>query len=163
MIRIAWASLAAPALLASAAAGAEVTGVADLEGAWAGEGSFQGAASRVTAEFAPALEGAFWTLDVATHFDADGAPAVFAGRAYYRFAEGAEPEGRWFDSFGSYFALTPRVEDGAFVVDWGDAGESGRSVYRLSDDGALSIEDSVLGGAEFTVFATATLRRVGAP
>jgi hypothetical protein len=158
------AALASSVLLASAATAADIAEVGDLEGDWRGEGQFRGAASYVTARFAPALDGAFWSLDVVTHADAgEGAPMRFAGRAYYRLEDGATSTGRWFDSFGGFHELSTRVEDGAFVVDWGDASVQGRSIHRLADDGALTVEDQVLGDDSARAFAVATLRRVGSP
>jgi hypothetical protein len=150
-------------LLSSCATTAlEPTPFSDFAGPWRGTGTFQGLPSVVEARFAPLQGGGVWELDiniVAT--PPSGAPVNFAGHAEYTMTDGAPTGGNWTDNQGSAYALAPRFENGALVVDWGDgAAVRGRSEYRLQDDGDLQIDDFAPSrGGEMRRFATAELQR----
>lgn len=144
--------------LGCATAMAQPFSFAALEGAWRGQGTFRGAPSEVSATFAPLFEGAAWSLDVDIRFNAgNGQPQRFQGRGGYAMRAGAPIGGSWVDNFGNAYAIAPRIEDGALIVDWG---QGGRSIYRLEADGDLHIEDSIRAAdGAWRSFATAELSR----
>lgn len=137
------------------------TPFSDFEGAWRGVGTFQGLPSAVEARFAP-IEGGAWSLDInVIATPPTGAPTNFTGHAQYTMADGAPTGGKWTDSQGSAYAIAPRFEDGALIVDWGEgAAVRGRSEYRLQEDGDLQIDDFAPNrSGEVRRFATAELRQ----
>lgn len=132
-----------------------------LEGAWRGTGTFQGMPSNVTARFAPDSDG-IWTLDIEIAAARPGGePVVFTGRARYLMEAALPVGGAWSDSMGSDYSISPRIEDGALIVDWGpEAPVRSRSEYRVQDDGDLQIDDFAPGrDGTLRRFATAELRR----
>lgn len=134
-----------------------------LEGAWRGTGTFQGMPSNVAARFEPATDGD-WTLDLeVVAARPGGEPTVFTGHARYAMAAGNPASGAWFDSLGSTYSISPRIENGVLIVDWGpEAPVRGRSEYRLQDDGDLQIEDFAPNrNGDLRRFATAELNKEG--
>ncbi|GAM99700.1 hypothetical protein U91I_03355 [alpha proteobacterium U9-1i] len=157
-----FAALASIALtIGCATAMAQPLSFSALEGQWRGQGTFRGAPSEVTATFAPMFEGAAYTLDIDVRFTpANGQPTRFQGKGGYALRNGAPVGGSWIDNFGNGYAISPRFEDNALIVDWGTATFHGRSEYRLEADGDLRVEDFVQGqGGQWQSFALAELRR----
>ena len=132
-----------------------------LAGEWHGQGQFQGAPSEVSARFAPLFDGGAWSLDIDIRFSPPGRAAMrFQGRGGYVLREGVPVGGTWVDSFANAYEITPRLEGGALVVDWGEEGVSGRSVYRALPTGGLRIEDMIQAqDGQWRTFATAELQR----
>lgn len=150
------------AIVGCASAGAQQTAspFAPFEGAWRGEGRFQGAPSQVNAEFAPLFDGAAWGLDIDIRFTpANGAQQNFSGRAGYAMRGGALTGGAWIDSAGNGYALSPNFQGGALIVGWGSERVNGRSEYRIEGDGDLIVTDSIETPQGWRPFATAELRR----
>lgn len=132
-----------------------------LSGNWRGAGSFQGSPSQVSAAFSPLFDGAAWALDIDVRFARDGAPPqAFAGRAAYVVRDGALADGVWVDSTANAYKLTPHVEEGTLIVEWGDANLAGQSTYRLVANDSLQIVDFVrTSSGEYRRFADAMLQR----
>ncbi len=141
---------------------AQSNGFGGLEGRWRGAGQFQGMPSTVEAQFAPLLGARAWALDIDIEARPPaGEPIRFSGRAQYVLRDGALAGGNWIDSQGATYALAPRRENGALIVDWSEgASVRGRSEYRIQPDGDLQIDDFVPGpDGAMRRFATAELRR----
>jgi|CXWL01.1.fsa_nt_gi hypothetical protein len=139
--------------LGCATAVAQPFSFASLEGQWRGQGTFRGAPSEVSATIEPLFDGAAWSLDIDIRFAAaNGQAQRFQGRGGYALRAGAPVGGSWVDNFGNAYAINPRIEGDALIVDWG---QGGRSEYRIEPDGDLRIEDSIGGRS----FAVAELRR----
>jgi hypothetical protein len=134
-----------------------------LVGDWAGQGQFQGALSQVSARFEPLFDGAAWALDIDIRFSPPARPPMrFQGRGNYVLREGTPVGGTWVDSFANAYEISPRFEAGALVVDWGENGVTGRSLYRRLPNGNLRIEDMIQAAdGQWRTFATAELQRTG--
>jgi len=144
-----------------ATATAQPFSFASLEGQWRGQGTFRGAPSDVSAAFAPIFDGSAYSLDIDVRFTpANGAPMRFQGRGGYALRNGAPVGGSWVDSFGNSYAIAPRLENNALIVDWGNGTVLGRSEYRIEAEGDLRIEDFVQAeDGQWRRFALAELRR----
>ncbi len=125
-------------------------------GNWAGQGQFQGAPSEVNAHFAPLFDGGAWSLDI--RFSVPGrTPMRFQGRGGYVLRDGAPVGGTWVDSFANAYEITPRLEAGALVVDWG---VTGRRFYSLLANGNLRIEDMIQApDGQWRTFSLVELQR----
>jgi hypothetical protein len=134
-----------------------------LAGEWHGQGQFQGAPSEVSARFAPLFDGVAWSLDIDIRFTPPARqPMRFQGRGNYVLREGTPVGGTWVDSFANAYEIAPRFEAGALVVDWGENGVTGRSLYRRLPNGNLRIEDMIQAAdGQWRTFATAELQRTG--
>lgn len=107
-----------------------------LTGSWAGPGQTMGNADQARLEIRPVLGGRF------LEFSYRAGP--FEGRAFYRPAPDGTWQAQWFDNRGITFPIAARATPRALTADWGSAEtESGRTVYRLAEDGRLHVTDSV--------------------
>ncbi len=134
---------------------------ASLDGQWRGQGTFRGAPSEVSATFAPIFDGGAYSLDIDVRFTPVNAqPMRFQGRGGYALRNGAPVGGSWVDNFGNAYAISPRFEHGALIVDWGNGSTLGRSEYRIEADGDLRVEDFIqTPDGQWRSFALAELRR----
>ncbi len=117
-----------------------------LGGAWTGEGTAFGSASKIQAEWDWVLAGNFFRLRLQYAAGAaDGAAPDFAGHAYYKVVEPGAYEGHWFDSMGNQYPITAKLEGESLTANWGIPGKTeGRSIYRLEDAGkGFAIIDAV--------------------
>ncbi len=133
--------------------------LATLEGSWEGEGELLGRSATFAMTWERALNGRFLRLDFSNAFaDTDPVQPVLESQAYYLLG-GPTLSGQWMDSRGVILSLRAEVVGPALVTEWtGD--ESGRTEYRVIDDDALEVIDSVLSGGEYHLFARARYRRV---
>jgi hypothetical protein len=138
-----------------------------LLGDWRGTGTVTGRASEITLQWTLDLGGSFVHLRFRNAMAADATrPAqVFEGRGYYRLPGGAgatSGTGTWIDSRGLILPVSVTISADAFQSDWGaENTERGRTIYRLTGDGALEVTDFVRAADDtYREFGRSVLRRV---
>ena len=149
-----------PLILASTSVQADVWD--DLHGRWRGEGTVRGMAAAIELEFRPVLEGRAHQLGFRNRMRGeDGKEWLFQSEATYLCAPDATCRGHWYDSRGAILPLTTRIDEGALLVEWGEAAtEQGRTRYAPQPDGSLVITDEMLDkSGAWKVFGTTTARR----
>jgi hypothetical protein len=137
-----------------------------LHGSWEGSGRTSGMASSVRFTWGPALGGKYTTLQIHNRMSgSEGQQFLFEGIAYYQLAGDADDdslEGVWVDNRGDILPLRATLASGVLTAHWGnEETETGRSQYRLLDDGTLEAIDSVMNDAgEWQEFGHAILARI---
>lgn len=119
---------------------------ASLHGCWSGGGEVSGMPAAIELEFRPALEGRGHHLRFGNRMTMrDGKVWSFRAEAIYLCADDGSCRGHWYDNRGMVLPLATTAHDDHLVVEWGDdAGERGRTTYRIVD-GGLGITDEVRG------------------
>lgn len=135
-----------------------------LEGTWTGRGTLFGRPAEFRMRWTQVLDGRFARLEFENAFPAaDSGPPnrVIAAIAFYPLEGSAPRTGWWFDSRGQTVSLAITPGDSLLDVAWEGAGERGRTVYRLSQDG-VTVVDSVFPEGGAREFGRATYMRSGA-
>ena len=131
-----------------------------LSGAWVGEGTLLGRAGsfRMSWDVSPAGQ---IRLDFTNGFvdDSGVVTPVLEAVAIYT----VQPDGRvvadWTDNRPQEISIVAEVGDSVVVSEWTAPAESGRTEYRLMDDGSVRVRDWVLSGGEMRLFGEARYRR----
>lgn len=149
-------------VMSSAAAAAEPTIFDRLQGEWTAQGSAFGGDVVASMTWSPVLDGKFHRIEYRMEITRDGAVQVFEGTGHYRAPSGAETRGYWADTNADLHPIAAKVDADAIVTHWGVAGEKqGRTEYRLTADGAVSVTDWILTGEGWRQFNQATFTRAG--
>jgi hypothetical protein len=137
-----------------------------LIGDWRGTGTVTGRAADITMQWSLDLGGAFVHLRFRNVMaaDADRPAQLFEGRGYYRIAGGAAATagtGTWIDSRGVIFPVAVTISADGVQSDWGsETTERGRTVYRVTPQGALEVTDFVRAAdGTYREFGRSELRR----
>lgn len=137
-----------------------------LHGTWEGTGRTSGMVSSVRFSWGPALGGKYTTLQIQNRMSgSEGQQFLFEGIAYYLPASDADETsltGVWVDNRGDILPLRAALASGVLTAHWGSKEtETGRSQYRLLDDGSLEAVDWVVNEAgEWQEFGHAILARI---
>lgn len=133
-----------------------------LDGEWSGPGKLSGTETTVTQSWQSALNGTFTNLQHTIWIEAEnGRVMAFQGTGYYHQLPDKTLSGVWIGSDGNIHPLLAQVDENTLTVLWGNGqSESGKSVYRLLEDGSLRVVDSVENpDGSLREFASASLVR----
>ena len=154
-------TLAPAATLAQGSSSQIVPGVFHLlSGTWVGEGTLLGRAGsfRMSWDVSPAGQ---IRLDFTNGFvdDSGLVTPVLEAVAVYTVQPDGGVVAHWTDDRPQEISIVAEVGDSVLVSAWTAPAESGRTEYRLMDDGSLRVRDWILSGGEMRLFGEARYRR----
>ncbi len=91
---------------------------------------------------------------------ADGVTPVLEATALYKPSDEGQLDGTWYDTRGVVQPLKGQTNNATLTVHWGTPEtEEGRTVYQVTNDGTVVVEDSVMKDGAWVTFGEATYRR----
>jgi len=124
---------------------------------WQGKGTLMGAPASFEMSWKEVLNGQFMHL----HFNnkvllKNNKTYTFNAHAYYKIINENEVQGSWFDSRGTTFPLTGKIESNQLTINWGSVDtEQGRTIYQTKIKETVEVIDFVLKDGKYIEFGRA--------
>jgi len=128
-------------------------------GSWNGTGTLFGQKATFSMKWENELNAKFIKLTFENRFkDKSGMERVMKANAYYHMAQN---KGHWFDSRGVMLPLILEVTEHSMTVLWGNENsEKGKTIYSITDEKNLIVQDSVFKDNAYQPFGEAKYRRL---